>query len=73
MTDSDTGRGFGNPSYDLTVNTNTDGTDNNVTNNVTNIDTENTPSSQPNGKHLKRSNSIEADPNHIEVCTLFVH
>ena len=64
MTDTGTGhRGFGNPSYDLTVSTNSDGPDTNVTNASTNI----TTSCQPNGKQLTRSNSIEADPNHIEV------
>ena len=58
MTDTEAGRGFSNPSYD-------------VSHQETEKPNEEIRNGQQNGKQLSRSNSIGADPDHIEVCTFF--
>jgi len=54
MTDTEAGRGFSNPSYD-------------VSHQETEKPNEEIRNGQQNGKQLSRSNSIGADPDHIEV------
>ena len=59
MTDSDAGRGFSNPSYD-------------VSHQEKEKPSEESRNGVHNGKQLSRSNSIGADPDHIEVNTMAI-